>query len=230
MGIGRRLVEAMEARKVIPAELARRSGVDDATISATIKRDGKTSQFAIQFAQALQVSLPWLLSGVGSMDDEHIGQGSATQYYFPTSYENVFGGAGSGHSNEEPPIAIGGLVPIPLERILERGWKPERLQVARSRGLSMYPTINDGEPVIIHLDETLLISGLIFAVEHSTKGLLFKRLFDEGDGRIRLASDSRDEFTFPPEWINRESQARIVGRVYRTGELLIPAKRLKDTR
>src|SRR5688572_29057298 len=68
MAMGSRVKEAIDARQTTQADLARLSGVDEATISALIKRDSTRSEYAPQLADALQISLHWLLTGEGDRD------------------------------------------------------------------------------------------------------------------------------------------------------------------
>jgi SOS-response transcriptional repressor LexA len=71
MGMGSRLKEALDRRGLTQAQLARATGVDEATISALIKRDSTRSDFASKLAAGLGVQLPWLLSGDGHSGLEH---------------------------------------------------------------------------------------------------------------------------------------------------------------
>lgn len=65
MGIGSRIAEALAEKEKSQAWLAREADVDEATISALIKRDSTRSEFAPQIARALGVQLEWLLNGKG---------------------------------------------------------------------------------------------------------------------------------------------------------------------
>jgi phage repressor protein C with HTH and peptisase S24 domain len=223
MALGARLDQAMTARGITQAELARLSGVDEATISATVLRDSATSKYGIQYAMALRISLRWLLSGDGSMEDEQeLMVAEARKHYYPRAYENVTARAGTGRFNEEPAVELEGIIPIPMERISERGWKKERLRVIKSEGMSNFPTLADGEPLVINLDETKILNGNLYAIEDADEGLRVKRLSQTSDGRVAVRSDNADKFTYPDEFLGPDSGARVVGRVYRLGELLIP--------
>ncbi|MCR9090873.1 MAG: helix-turn-helix domain-containing protein [Proteobacteria bacterium] len=62
--LGERLKAAREQRRLDQVELAFRSGVSQATISALEKRRSVRSKYTGQLAKALGVSYEWLASGV----------------------------------------------------------------------------------------------------------------------------------------------------------------------
>lgn len=146
----------------------------------------------------------------------------AGKYVYPMAYE-VVARKGRGRLNEGPHVELEGpehSIPIPSALLEQRGWRVDRLAVAKTDGLSMKPTLGEDEPVVINLDETKIANGKIYAIEDSAEGLRIKRLTRQPDGRILVRSDNPDKFTYPDEYLTPESKARVVGRVvYRWGEL-----------
>jgi SOS-response transcriptional repressor LexA len=65
MSLGERIKLAIDARGIKQADLARATGIDEATISALIKRESTRSAAAPKLAKGLGVSLQWLMSGEG---------------------------------------------------------------------------------------------------------------------------------------------------------------------
>jgi SOS-response transcriptional repressor LexA len=65
MGMGARIAEVLKAKGKTQAWLAREASVDEATISALIKRDSTRSEYAPQIAAALGADLNWLMKGKG---------------------------------------------------------------------------------------------------------------------------------------------------------------------
>lgn len=142
------------------------------------------------------------------------------KYLFPRAYADVVAGLGRGRFNADFHVEVEGTMPVPRDLIAARGWNIARLAVVNTEGPSMYPTINDGEPVLINLDDVKIVSGRVYAIESPDEGLRIKRLYRESDGRILVRSDNPDKLVFRDEWLTPDSQARVVGRVvYRTGEL-----------
>lgn len=194
------------------AALARESGVDEATISATVNRDSKTSQFAIQLATALRVSLAWLLTGAGSMDDEAGMLAAAKSPYVMIPKYDAGAGMGSGVFNEGH-VDIDGSYPLRRDRIERMGWRAEALRVMWTRGNSMAPNIKDGDPVVVNTDLTAFVDGQVFAIEDPGEGARIKRLHKMLDGRIRVSSDNPDKRLFPDDYITPDMNLRIIGQV-----------------
>ena len=67
-----RLAEAMAARKMSQADLARRTGVDRSTISALLQPGTRlpNAQLAADCARSLGISADWLLGLSGRGDEE----------------------------------------------------------------------------------------------------------------------------------------------------------------
>lgn len=65
---GQRLTKAMEMRDINAAELSRKSGVNEGSISQYKKEKYKASQPTIdKLAQTLNVSIPWLMGAVDTL-------------------------------------------------------------------------------------------------------------------------------------------------------------------
>lgn len=217
MALGARLKEAMDARKVIPAELARLSGVDEATISATVLRDQKRSQYAVQFALALKVSLAWLLDGAGEMEDGNPAANESSPYVRIPMYD-AGAGLGGGVHNDDDLVQVDGSYPLPRSLIERRGWRIPALKVMWTRGHSMAPNIKHGAPVVVNIDLRTFVDGEVFAIEDPEEGARIKRLHKTMNGRIRVTSDNPDKAQFPDDFLAEEDRARIIGMVvHRSG-------------
>lgn len=141
------------------------------------------------------------------------------KYLFPRLYENVIAGLGAGRFNDDFHIEVDGTIAVPAALITSRGWNIAQLAVVNTDGLSMFPTLNDGEPVVVNLADTKILSGKVYAIEDEDEGLRIKRLTKQRDGRILVRSDNPDKLNYPDDYIT-PSRTRVVGRVcYRSGEL-----------
>jgi transcriptional regulator with XRE-family HTH domain len=190
-------------------------------VSGKTKEPG--AEVITPIAEFLGVSLPELRGEIAiqrnldGVPERFLPEG---KYLFPRAYEDVVAGLGKGRFNADFHVEIEGTMPVPRDLILSRGWRAERLAVVRTEGASMYPTINDGEPVLINLDDVKIVSGKVYAIEDADEGLRIKRLYQQHDRRIRVVCDNPDKISFPDDFLTPDTQARIVGRVvYRSGEL-----------
>jgi phage repressor protein C with HTH and peptisase S24 domain len=177
MALGSRLKQAMDFRDMTGAELARGSGVDEATISALVNRDSQRSIHAPALARTLRISLNWLLTGSGVMDQI---VASEPEHLYDEKYVYVArfvasGGLGRGIHNAQH-VEISGTHAFRRDWILKMGWRPEALAVIDAEGPSMAPTINDGDVVLINTDDIKIVSGHIYAIEDSENGTRIKRL------------------------------------------------------
>lgn len=104
--------------------------------------------------------------------------------------------------------------------IEKNGLTADRCFAMYASGDSNWPTINDGDLILINEAETDLFSGRgkLFAFETSGE-LLMKRVFPQTTGSIRLASDNPDKTTYPDEIVSEYDAAhlRVLGRVRWSG-------------
>jgi transcriptional regulator with XRE-family HTH domain len=69
MNLGARIKEVRERLNISQPELSRKSGISQQALSNLEQRDSKTSEWAPHIADALGVSLRWLLTGSGRPED-----------------------------------------------------------------------------------------------------------------------------------------------------------------
>lgn len=218
MALGSRLNEALIYRGIKAAELARRAGVDEATISALITRDSVRSNHAPALALGLRISVQWLLTGEGTMEEHSLQEPSPEKYVYISRYRAT-GGLGTGRLNEQH-VEVSGTHAYRRDWILKNGWRPEGLAVFEAEGPSMEPTINDGDVVLVNIDETKIKSGEVYAIEDADQGTRIKRLFRQLDGRVRVVSDNPDKRLYPDDFLTPDTGARVIGKVvHRSGSV-----------
>jgi len=100
--------------------------------------------------------------------------------------------------------------------ILERqGVKPEHVIAVAISGNSMSPVLNDGSTVIAHMEETLVVDGKMYVIDHGGQ-IRVKALYRLPGGGIRVRSynviEHPDESYSAREM--EEAKIRIMGRVF----------------
>ncbi len=101
--------------------------------------------------------------------------------------------------------------------LLKKGLNIASLRVVDAEGESMWPSINDGDVVLVNIAEKKIKNGQVYAFR-TQDGCRFKRLFRQLDGRIRVASDNPDKISYPDEWLTPGTEAEIIGLVvHRSG-------------
>lgn len=228
MTISNRLDEAMKAAG-IPSQnaLARLSEVPQPTINRILKGVGKKGPEAhtvVRLAEACNVAFQWLYEGTGpmqrapqqksdetpaetirvSVDDKDSGKFVGVRMLTRVIHAGVDGNEGDFEYDE------GIALSLPLDWVLEKRLDPAKLVALKVKGDSMYPTMREGNVVIINMADREPTDGDLFAVNHNHKPVV-KRLERE-NGVWHLASDNR-----APAYGRRQADegTEIVGRVVR---------------
>lgn len=212
--LARRVRQAIEASGMAPADIARRLDVTPQAVNGwmTTGTIGKPKLF--QLAELTGYDLGWLVTGRGQL---RLKEPMADYVYVPR-YQAT-GGLGRGHHNDQH-VEISGTHAYRREWIDENGWNPKALAVINARGPSMSDTINDGDLVLVNLEETTVTSGSVYVIEDAVHGARIKRLHHTLDGRIRVESDNPDKKVYPDDYLTPDSGARVIGRVvHRSGRV-----------
>lgn len=228
MTIAERLDEAMKAAG-IPSQnaLARLSDIPQPTINRILKGAGKRGPEAhtiTRLAEACGVSFQWLYEGIGPREPVVSKEGDeATAETIRVSVDENDSGkfvgirmltrvihAGVDGLDGDFEYDGGIALSLPLDWVQAKRLDPSKLVALKVKGDSMYPTMRDGDVVIVNTADRLPLDGELFAVNHNHKPVV-KRLEREG-GIWHLASDNR-----APAYSRRrvEEDTEIVGRVVR---------------
>lgn len=200
-----------------PAKVAARENVPVKTVYNW--RGGKNASAALtlyRIARACGRSVDWLL-GAQSAPDSGISFPDLAGEVVEVPILDVTAGAGWGVDNGEPEIAS--VMPFPRQELMRLGIKPENVRGLRSGGDSMWPTIGDGQLVLIDTGVVELQDGRIYAVG-APDGLRLKRIQRQMDGGVLLISDNKERYQ--PEHVPRHEamHIRVVGRAFWTEKLL----------
>ena len=95
--------------------------------------------------------------------------------------------------------------------------QPGALVVIEAEGDSMYPTVFDGDIILIDTLQRSVVSGKVYAFR-TDEGTRIKRLHKQMDGRVRVASDNPDKIAYPDEFLTPGMNVDIIGMVvHRSG-------------
>lgn len=209
-----RLERAMTFRKTTAKALARAAGLGE-----TVVRDimhGMTQDVKLstveKLATALQLSaadlLPPTFQGVASPDQPPLLSASRDDGAIAVRQVDLGYSMGSGADMSDYPDELPILFDPGFLRTLTRA-PAERLFVARGEGDSMFPTMINGDQVIIDTTQRRLnAQDRIWALSVHGAGMI-KRLRTVGPNRVRIMSDND---IVPPEEVDAED-IHIAGRV-----------------
>lgn len=115
-------------------------------------------------------------------------------------------GAGDGGALEEYD-KVDGAHAYRREWIEKKGFSIPMLRVVPVKGDSMIPYVFDGNKVLVNLAARRVIDGRHYAIRIGDENKI-KRLFTQGDGRIRIES-----YNAPVDYIGRGDDAEVIGEV-----------------
>lgn len=118
--------------------------------------------------------------------------------------------AGNGRDNEFEEVE--GTHAYRRDWLLKKGLSVPALRVVDAVGDSMWPSINDGDVVLINTADKRLRNGEAYAFR-TDEGCRFKRLHKQLDGRIRVVSDNPDKINYPDEFLTPGMEATMIGAV-----------------
>lgn len=215
MAFIQRLRDAVERAGKAPA-VAERSGVPEKTVYNWV--GGRNASKALAFAKIAAACGVSVLALLGRADDATSGEASpelADAVRVPIL--DITAAAGNGFHNGDPQVT--GFFPFPRSVLRRLGIKPEKVRGLRSRGDSMWPTISDGQLVLIDIGGIDLHDGRIYAIS-APDGLRLKRIQRQMDGGVLLISDNKD--LYEPERIppHEADAIRVVGHAFWTEKLI----------
>ena len=178
------------------SEFARRIGIAITSLNRWLIGEADPSRTnLIKTAEASGVNLEWLALGVGDMDDTkpqtvkhdiNLQAGNDETFAEIEDCREVRLSAGGGAFNN-------GYEEITTTKV-ERAWLQSRRLKAKDcamflvSGESMYPTLKDGEEIIVDRSKRELTEGKIFVLNHNGSMLVKKIQFTYGG--VELISDN----------------------------------------
>ena len=224
------------------SELSKLVGVSKATITFWLNGTNKLkADNLLALAKALRCSARWLATGEGvpvplpadgkinldkpwldlaevngaystapAEDDE--GPPNEDEYALITQY-TAKGSSGNGYMNDH--VEIKGGLAFKRDWLHRMGLKPDSLRVAYNHGESNWPTLSDGEVVLIDVLATEPVNGKMFAMLDPDGEMIFKRLMRDMVGGWLIRSDNPDKTRYPDMPISDEGMrgVDIIGRI-----------------
>ncbi|HDR1420569.1 TPA: helix-turn-helix transcriptional regulator [Pasteurella multocida] len=197
------------------ASLAQKLEVSPPTIARWIKGEADpTRSNLIKIAQTTNVSLEWLALGIGDQKEFPVEITEPQQndnFELIDDFRNVRVSAGFG--------AFNGDNQAPKKISIEKAWfharhlKPKDCAMFLVNGDSMYPTLKDGEEIIVDRSKRELDEGKIFVINH--QGAMWVKKVRFNFNGIDLISDNS---TYNPISLTTEeaNSLLIIGQVVRS--------------
>lgn len=225
---------ALEKAGITQAELARRVGIERASVSGWFTGDTKSIDGVnlVKAASALQVDPEWLSSGEGQPEVREPGgsYGLAPILAWehdgdlpPGDYIKIprFAvGLSAGQGDEQ--LNMGFQFHIEFNRaetlafradwIRKMRLNPSKLVSMRVVGDSMEERLHDGDAVVIDTNQIEVIDGKVYALWYDG-GERVKRLYRLPGGGLLVRSDNETKYPDLKLSVDEASNVRIIGRV-----------------
>lgn len=200
MNLGKRLKEELTSRGMKAADLCRLvPDMDIRTLSASISRDSRRSDYAPAIARVLGLRLEWLLTGSGEKFETTSppppARAPAVEAY-PIGRGRPVPVIGNGQGGLPERVWDDQGYPVGAsEDYAEVATGDERAFIVRVRGDSMSPKYEPGEYALVE-PGTVPDVGDDVLVRLNTGETMIKRLDRRGGGGIRLASYNNNDRLF----------------------------------
>lgn len=222
MSIGKRVREARTDAKMSQAQLARKVGIRQPTLSDLERGESHRSANLASMAAALGVNALWLETGRGPKrggdkdkamlrnrvrevsDEEEEETVSRIRRVTLRLSAGIIGFAVDSDSEDDNPIYFR------KDWLLQRGYKPENLLAIRVKGTSMEPGLYEGDTVVINTADTAPKDGDVYAVNYEGEAVI-KRLVRDA-GAWWLSSDNPDQRRFPRKQCDGDT-CLLIGKV-----------------
>ena len=212
---GARFLAAKAARdNVSNYALSKMTGIPDNLLGKYEKGTMPNAAYALALADALGVSLEWLVGGRGEMTSSSVG---AEQLVAPAMSADfaliprlsVEASAGAGAINHAEEIVQ--LLAFRTEWLHRLGVSPATARALSVRGDSMAPTLQHGDLVLVDTAVERVEDAGIYVVGIDDR-VLVKRILRKFDGSLALISENP---VYSPEEIpaGATDKLRVLGRV-----------------
>ena len=208
-----------------PSEFARQTGVTLSTIARWRKGEAEPSRpNLVRIAEATGVSIQWLATGEEEPKSpiersvEKVKDLIEEAVTMIASYSSINVSAGFGSFNEGV-TKPDGQEPYSDNLLQSLRVNPDKCAVFWANGDSMYPTIDDGDQLLVDLNKNEMKgSDKIYLVQNG-ESVWVKRVRMEWDG-VELISDNKE---YRPITITSEDaqNLQIIGQVVHIGKSLV---------
>lgn len=219
---------ARKAAKMTQVDLAKRSGLNQSTISDLEVGKSQGTTALASLAAALGVNALWLETGKGAMQASHVDEaasglppGLLFRVQAPDEEDDGYSeipmvklrlSAGISGYEVEPERFAGGTARVPKDWLERTGFTRDHLIAVRVRGESMEPALYEDDLVVINTADTKPVDGQVYAVNYEGEPVI-KRLSRDA-GRWWLMSDNPDQRKYHRKVCEGDA-CIIVGRIVR---------------
>lgn len=214
MDFSDRVKSRMQALGLSAIDLATLVGVSKGAVSHwTSGSNLATGKRLIALAEALQCDARWLATGDGTLtQDPEPGSPSSSDYALIPQF-TAKGASGNGYLNDH--VEVRGGLAFKRDWLSRMGLREHNLRVLYNHGDSNWPTLTDGEVLLIDESQVDPQNGKMFALFNQDGEIMIKRLIRDFSSGWVIRSDNQDKTRYPDMPITDEGMqgVDIIGRV-----------------
>ncbi|MDQ7965533.1 S24 family peptidase [Pseudomonas plecoglossicida] len=197
-------------------EIASQCGVAPSAVTQWISGESKSlkPENLYALAEATGFRAEWL--AIGRPPEREVdgqpGSPSEKDYALIPQY-SARGSSGNGYLNDH--VEITGGLAFKRDWLKRMSLREENLRVLYNRGDSNWPTLSDGEVLLVDVSKQDPISGNMYALYDQDNEVIIKRLIRDLAGGWMIRSDNQDKMRYPDMPISDQGMqaVEIIGRV-----------------
>jgi len=211
-----RIARAIKDSGKSKSEIAKLCDVAPSAVTQWINGESKTlkAESVFALAKATGYRAEWLTFGVGPERDgvQVAGQPDEKDYAVIPQY-TAKGSSGNGYLNDH--VEITGGLAFKRDWLKRMSLNAEHLRVIYNQGDSNWPTLSDGEVLLVDVSRLEPSNGKMFAMYDPDDEVIIKRLIRDMSGGWVIRSDNQDKTRYPDMPISDEGmqEVEIIGRV-----------------
>ncbi|MCI1025619.1 S24 family peptidase [Pseudomonas alloputida] len=205
---------ALSGRK--KGEIASQCGVAASAVTQWISGESKSlkPENLYALAEATGFRAEWLAIGRPPEREPEGQPGSPSEkdYALIPQY-NARGSSGNGYLNDH--VEITGGLAFKRDWLKRMSLREENLRVLNNRGDSNWPTLSDGEVLLVDVSKKEPSNGHMYALYDQDNEVIIKRLIRDLSGGWLIRSDNQDKTRYPDMPISDKGMqdVEIIGRV-----------------
>ncbi|EKT4522771.1 helix-turn-helix domain-containing protein [Pseudomonas putida] len=211
-----RVKARMKKLGITSIELAHRVGVSKGSVTHwTSGTNGAGGKKLIALAKVLQCKPEWLSSGQGleELEEDAPQDAPIDTGYALIEQHTAHGSSGSGYMNDH--VEVKGGLAFKRDWLKRMSLREENLRVIYNHGDSNWPTLSEGDVLLLDISRREPTSGKMHAMYDPDNEVIIKRLIRDMSGGWIIRSDNQDKTRYPDMPISDEGMrgVEIIGRV-----------------
>lgn len=211
-----RIAKAIAASGKKKGQIATECGVANSAVTQWLSGESKSlkPENLYALAQATGFRAEWIAIGTGPEREAEQDSGSPSEVEYASIPQlTAKGSSGNGYLNDH--VEISGGLAFKRAWLKREGLKEHTLRVIYNHGESNWPTLTDGEVLLVDLSQTEARNGKMFALYDQDGEVIIKRLIRDIAGGWVIRSDNQDKTRYPDMPISDEGMrgVDVIGRV-----------------